>query len=329
MQFGPRQDIRDFIDSEFARRHAEEQDEFRHHLGGSIIGRKCDREKWYSFRWVGYKQFGGRMLRLFNRGHREEFRFVEYLRSIGAEVREYAQQLWVNEATGEYVAREWDEDVSGGTGQFVPVNTEHHYRCAEEQGVHLRQWRILDVSGHFGGSLDGMARGAEFMARFGITLDEILLEFKTHNTKSFLKLSTEKCVQITKPEHWAQMQVYMHKRGLKAALYVAVNKNDDDLYIELVPYVPEEGPKLLANAEAIIHAKTPPPRKWASPAQFECKYCDFYKQCHYAEPLLRHCRTCANATPVEDGQWHCSRWAAIIPSDAQIKGCDSYQAITD
>lgn len=58
-------------------------------LGGSQIGRECERELWYSFRWCfagGAKQFDGRMLRLFNRGHREEPVFSDELRGIGAEV---------------------------------------------------------------------------------------------------------------------------------------------------------------------------------------------------------------------------------------------------
>lgn len=59
---------------------------FRSHLGASIIGRECPREVWYSFRWVTRRGFSGRMLRLFNRGHLEEPRFVALLKMIGCEV---------------------------------------------------------------------------------------------------------------------------------------------------------------------------------------------------------------------------------------------------
>lgn len=61
-------------------------EEFRTHLGASLIGRECDRELWYSFRWATSKQFDGRMLRLFNRGHLEEPRMVALLQMIGCEV---------------------------------------------------------------------------------------------------------------------------------------------------------------------------------------------------------------------------------------------------
>lgn len=60
--------------------------EHRAHLGASLIGRPCDRALWYGWRWVRRPAFDGRILRLFDRGQREEERFVEELRGIGAEV---------------------------------------------------------------------------------------------------------------------------------------------------------------------------------------------------------------------------------------------------
>jgi hypothetical protein len=59
---------------------------FRSHLGASLIGRECARELWYSFRWTTEKKFEGRMIRLFNRGHLEEPRFVALLLMIGCKV---------------------------------------------------------------------------------------------------------------------------------------------------------------------------------------------------------------------------------------------------
>lgn len=61
-------------------------DDWRNHLGASLIGRQCARELWYSFHWTTLKRFEGRMLRLFNRGHLEEPRFIALLKMIGCEV---------------------------------------------------------------------------------------------------------------------------------------------------------------------------------------------------------------------------------------------------
>ena len=61
-------------------------DGHRNHLGASLIGDDCARKLYYSFRWAKHEKFSGRMQRLFNRGHREEERFVDWLRGIGFQV---------------------------------------------------------------------------------------------------------------------------------------------------------------------------------------------------------------------------------------------------
>lgn len=58
----------------------------RRYLGASIIGHACSRALWYEFRWCGREEFDGRMLRLFQTGHREEARLIEELRGIGCQV---------------------------------------------------------------------------------------------------------------------------------------------------------------------------------------------------------------------------------------------------
>lgn len=65
---------------------SEQEDSRRPHLGGSIIGKECSRNIWYTFRWAKRVFHDGRLLLLFDRGHKEEERFVERLRSIGVEV---------------------------------------------------------------------------------------------------------------------------------------------------------------------------------------------------------------------------------------------------
>src|SRR5574337_1131414 len=61
-------------------------EDWRNHLGASLIGRKCERELWYSFHWATLTRHEGRMLRLFNRGHLEEPRFLAMFRMIGCTV---------------------------------------------------------------------------------------------------------------------------------------------------------------------------------------------------------------------------------------------------
>ena len=62
-------------------------EERRGHMGASIIGHPCDRWLWLSFRWAVIEKFPGRILRIFQEGHHKEQVMVNYLRSIGVEVR--------------------------------------------------------------------------------------------------------------------------------------------------------------------------------------------------------------------------------------------------
>jgi hypothetical protein len=79
-------------------------------LGASQIGQECERRLWYSFRWAPMgESFDGRMLRLFNRGHREEPLFVEELRGIGCQVHDTdpstGEQFTFTAVGGHFVAK--------------------------------------------------------------------------------------------------------------------------------------------------------------------------------------------------------------------------------
>jgi hypothetical protein len=67
--------------------HESRQERPRPHLGASMLGHKCDRWLWLSFRWAVVEKFSGRMLRLFRRGHNEEQQIINDLRAIGMDVR--------------------------------------------------------------------------------------------------------------------------------------------------------------------------------------------------------------------------------------------------
>lgn len=94
-------------------------DGHRSHLGASIIGKECDMQLWATFRWFGSKPFSGRMLRLFNRGHREEERFLEWLRGTGWTVYEVdpatSKQFRISGVDGHY----------GGSCDGVGVHPEY------------------------------------------------------------------------------------------------------------------------------------------------------------------------------------------------------------
>ncbi len=308
---------------------ADAEKPFRDHLGGSMIGKICERELFYNFRWAIRPNFDARMLRLFDRGHKEEFRFVEYLRNAGVFVKDYSQRLCYHDESDAYVLLDWDAEVC----ELLDVSdSQTHIERATLRGAGPKQWRISDILEHFGGSLDGISI-ADFDVEDAkgrkIPLNtEFLNEFKTHNFKSFIKLINDG-VKEAKPVHWAQMQIYMYKRQLNFALYTAVNKNDDDLYFEIVYYEPTEGPLLLAKAERVITARIAPVRIGKHPSWHDCKFCEYKEPCHMGGAVERHCRSCRFASAVAEGRWHCGHWNMLIPGDAIMAGCDNYAPIHD
>lgn len=263
-----------------------QDDGFRRHLGASSIGNECSRALWYTFRWATKARHKASLLRLFNRGHREEERFIGYLQSIGVKVL----------------------DADPDTGE---------------------QWRIKDVDGHFGGSLDGILYNVPGVERFGLTAeDPVLAEFKTHGQKSFDTLVNQG-LAAAKPEHYQQMQVYMLKRGIRLGLYMAVNKNTDEIYPAWVEAAPMIGSGLLGKARDVITSPMPPQRINSSPSWFKCRFCDHRGACHMGEAMDKNCRTCAFSKPIEGGEWYCARWQSVIPYEHTRAGCEHYSAIKE
>lgn len=248
----------------------------RTHLGASIIGHNCDRYSWFAFRWMKTEEFSGRMQRLFNRGHRTEDRFVEWLEGVGFEVKQV-------EADG-------------------------------------KQIRIAHASGHFGGSCDG---NGVLPTRYGNFPDKLLFEFKTSNDKGFKDIKSMGVVKA-KPRHWIQACVYAVKLGIKYILYVCVNKNDDELDIELLAVDEAIGELHLSRAQFIINSYDPPSRISNNASHWECKFCPMNGICHLGEQPEKNCRSCQYAQAVEDKQWKCHFYNAIIPPEHIASGCDNW-----
>lgn len=184
-----------------------------------------------------------------------------------------------------------------------------------------RQWRVTACNGHFGGSLDGVAKGLPEAPK-----SAAVLEFKTHNDKSFNDLVSKK-VQGSKPQHYDQMQIYMGLMDIDRALYMGVNKNTDDVYCEWVHLDKERFDWLLDRAQSLIDLPQPPDKISADPAYYICKGCTFWEHCHGGVAAEANCRTCCHATPVENGAWHCQNHDAELKVDFQRDGCKDHLLI--
>ena len=247
----------------------------RTYAGGSQLGEECERKLQYSFLWVMENSFPPRILRLFDRGHREEPALIGYLEAAGIEVKD-----------------------------LDPETKE--------------QFAVTFAKGHGGGHFDGIMRGLpEDPDAWHIA------EFKTANDKSF-RSTKSKGVEIDKPVHFAQMQIYMHLAEIKWAAYIVVNKNDDDLYFERVPYNETVALQLLAKADRIIGSDYLPEGISKDPSFFKCKWCDYQPVCQLEKPPAVNCRTCAHVSVEDKGKWSCATWSKQIPDDFMRRGCDKH-----
>lgn len=269
----------------------DKEEGFRGHMGASILGEECGRAIWYNFRWATKSSFDGRILRLFNRGHLEEGRIIAQLLMIGMQV--------------------WQQDENG------------------------KQFRISWADGHAGGSGDGLVLGIP-------DVPDVLnvLECKTHGEKSFIELAgklpdwrnyilgkgpfTGKGVKACKPEHYIQMQLYMRRMGHTMALYIAVCKNTDDQYMELITLQPEMADQYADRGEKLVWMEKAPSRINNSPGFFKCRFCDHRPVCHLKAAVAVNCRSCQFVKPIKEGKWFCNKHKVELPDAKQQVGCPDW-----
>lgn len=183
-----------------------------------------------------------------------------------------------------------------------------------------KQHGFSAFGGHYAGSGDGKIRevGQE---------EWMLLEVKTHNQKSYDYLIKNK-LKKAKPEHYDQMQIYMNEMDLAQGFYVAVNKNTDEIYKEIIDREEKKGKAYREKALRIITSEDAPNKisqTWDG--CFDCTYCSYNRECHkltgYSLPV-KSCRTCVNSTPLPDGGWECELKSKKIEDEVMPVGCEEH-----
>lgn len=139
---------------------AKRKGEHRPHLGGSQIGRECDRALWYQFRWAWTPYFEGRMLRLFETGDREEDRVVRNLREVGVTVwdrdPDTGRQVRFEACGGHFalsldgVGEGFAESKKPHTLEFKTMNTKSFRKVSEDglQKANAIYWAQCQIGMH-------------------------------------------------------------------------------------------------------------------------------------------------------------------------------------
>lgn len=181
-----------------------------------------------------------------------------------------------------------------------------------------KQYRFADCGGHVGGSCDGVALGIKEAPKTWH-----IVEYKTCNDKSF-KALCKNGVEGEKPEHFAQMQLYMGWAELTRALYLAVNKNDDSIYQERIKFDKAVFKALCDKAREIVFSEEPLHKFKTDSSFVPCVYCDYKQQCHYNKAPAVNCRTCTHSTPLPEGGWHCTVHGCMLDKQKQIEACEHH-----
>lgn len=179
------------------------------------------------------------------------------------------------------------------------------------------QVKVQLADGHLRGKLDAITTGVP-----GAPCAEHVVEckaLKAENFRAVAKHGAEKA----KPEHYAQIQLYMHATSIERGLYFIVNRDDDARHTERLHYDVVYCLKLVERIERIVYAPIPPPRNesWA------CQFCKSKAQCLDGQWSRVNCRTCMHASPVVEGEWLCQKHNKRLDYRMQQAGCPDHRFV--
>lgn len=184
-----------------------------------------------------------------------------------------------------------------------------------------QQFRVELANGWLRGKIDGRAIGLLEAPKA-----MHVVECKSHNDRSFKEVVKKK-LREGKPDHYAQIQLYMHAQGLSRGLYLAVNKNTDELYAERVEYDPAYCLQLEAKVARVVAANDAPPRLHDDPrskAAFACQWCPALTLCHEGTWARVNCRTCLSAEFRDGAEVWCTLTGKALSYEEQQRGCGQH-----
>ncbi|WP_152051805.1 hypothetical protein [Tautonia marina] len=213
----------------------------RSYLGASAIGDECERKLWYSIRpEVPRKPFNAASIKRFDDGHRGEAIMAERLRMVPG------VELWTE-----------DDQTGGQIGGTL-------------------------FEGRFGWHVDGVIRGLLQSPETPHVWEHKQVGQKKFDEFGKLKssLGEKLTLQAWDPVYYAQAVVYMELLDLTRHFLTVCTPGGRDHNACRTEANPTMARALLAKAQRILSAGSPPARLSERPEYFKCKMCDFHEACH-------------------------------------------------
>jgi hypothetical protein len=219
----------------------------RDYIGASVGGYACSRMLFYIRERVATSSPKARVLRIFDFGNSIETLAVKWLRDAGFYV----------------------YDTDPRTGDQFKVTGEY-------------------LSGHGDGVISNVPLLPDLYVRRANPIIRAL-EIKSHKAARYADVS-DLGVKHSKFEHYAQIQSYLDnsdqmlsafgiKGKIDTGLYVAINKDTCEVYLEEVAFDSEVCDSINDRAKFVQGAPSPPPRLADSKTKSPCKYCDYKVHC--------------------------------------------------
>lgn len=167
--------------------------------------------------------------------------------------------------------------------------------------VEGEQEAFTDHCGFFTGHCDGIIHG--------VTKEPHILEIKSANDNRF-KAMRQTGVRAVSSEYYCQVQCYMGYSGHRRALFVVMNKNNCDIYVERVYYNEDDFKALRDRAKYLINLNEVPPVRKNS----KCQWCEYENACFKGDfmTMSRTCRTCKNYM-FENNEAFCIKEVGVFP----------------
>jgi|TARA_R110001632_G_scaffold44670_1_gene113479 hypothetical protein len=187
------------------------------------------------------------------------------------------------------------------------------------------QYRASYLGGHFGGSCDGFVKRV---------IDEdpeqvLVFEAKSANNTRFNALVKLEDYQAWSKTYQWQIHCYMGCFDLKKTMVVVMNKNNSQIYSEIIDFNPEIWEQAQEKAKRIISSDKPGAglneTDWRLKNETE-QYRGTYLG-HRLPPSV-NCRNCDSCEPdmeSDKAAWHCSRFSKDLTLDEQKQGCRDHR----
>ena len=162
----------------------------------------------------------------------------------------------------------------------------------------------------------------------------MVLEVKSSNDRRFNNLVSENSYERWSLEYEAQVHCYMGAFKLPKSLALVYNKNNSDIYSEVIKYNDELFQSLIEKAKRIITSPEPPDL-FLSENDWKVKNLPKESREVYlgrTEPPFKNCRNCKHSKPiieVSGATWRCGKKGVLLNPKQQMdkKNCPDHELI--